>query len=284
LARNWSKEEVRATVEDYFCMLGAELAGASYSKTSHRRALSPRLESRSHSSIERKHQNISAVLIEMGLPYISGYKPLRNYQSLLGSEVESYLRARPELLRQVEEEVERPAQALLIEDYLSALVEPPKAEGFVPGMVKEPAEPTYRPRGALTNYLEREARNRSLGLAGEEFVLGFERERLARMGDGGMADRVEHVSETLSDWAGFDIRSFDAAGRDLFIEVKTTRFGKQTPFFLSLGELGFSRSRRDSYGLYRLFNFRRSPRLFILPGAVDERCALEPATYRAWPP
>ena len=78
--RPWSRDEVDLIVADYFTMLRAELAGEPYSKAEHNRALQPLLDGRSKSSVEFKHQNISAVLVGMGLPYIDGYKPARNYQ------------------------------------------------------------------------------------------------------------------------------------------------------------------------------------------------------------
>jgi hypothetical protein len=48
----WSREEVEATVSDYFEMLGAELADVPYSKAGHRRRLVERLQSRSEASVE----------------------------------------------------------------------------------------------------------------------------------------------------------------------------------------------------------------------------------------
>ena len=57
---------------------------------------------RSDGSVEFKHQNVSSVLVELGLPYIDGYKPRGNYQSLLAKEVESFLEsARPGFLDQL---------------------------------------------------------------------------------------------------------------------------------------------------------------------------------------
>ena len=49
------------------------------------------LSNRSDGSIEFKHQNLSAVLIKHGLPYIIGYKPRWNYQFLLEETLLSYL-------------------------------------------------------------------------------------------------------------------------------------------------------------------------------------------------
>src|SRR5262245_3190566 len=81
--KDWAADEVRLLVADYFAMLEAELLGRPYRKSDHRKALVPRLAGRSEGSVEFKHQNLSAVLVELGLPYIEGYKPKGNYQSLL---------------------------------------------------------------------------------------------------------------------------------------------------------------------------------------------------------
>lgn len=89
--RPWSDAEVLAAVEDYFDMLKMELAGREYNKTEHRHRLMLKLDGRSDGSVERKHQNISAVLQEMGLPFISGYKPLKNLQGALRPVVERHV-------------------------------------------------------------------------------------------------------------------------------------------------------------------------------------------------
>ena len=283
MANDWTQDEVTSVVADYFAMLRAELRGDSYNKSAHRRAVLPRLDDRSDGSVERKHQNTSAVLISLGLPYITGYKPLGNYQGLLAEEVERYVETHPELLEIVRADVEQTAELPDLQDYLSALVDAPDLEDLSPGVILDPPTGHRSQAGGRTNYLEREMSNSSLGLAGEEFVLKYERERLSLVGDGDLADRVEHVSQTQGDGLGFDIRSFDSTGLDLFIEVKTTRYGALTPFYVSSNELAVSRDRRSSYGLYRVFQFRADPKLFVLPGAIDERCALHPHTYRAWP-
>ncbi len=57
-------------VADYLAMLASELGGESYNKAAHNRALQRVLGRRTDGSIERKHQNISAVLIDLGFPYI----------------------------------------------------------------------------------------------------------------------------------------------------------------------------------------------------------------------
>ncbi len=281
MARNWSHIEVKEAVEDYFNMLQLELKGHRYNKTKHRRALMESLKNRSDGSVELKHQNISAVLIEMGLPYIMGYKPRSNYQrSLLPAAILDYLKHNPEIqgLFQADSEAS-PAIIPTVENFLTVLEEPPSKEE---GEVHTVAEPlaSYNPTGV--NFLEREARNQSLGEAGEKFVLNFEYARLIYAGKEALADRIEQVSSTEGPSAGFDIRSFEVNGSDRFIEAKTTKYGKSTPFFMTANELRFYRKNESKYHLYRVFKFRSDPRLFTLHGHLEERCILEPSQYKVW--
>ena len=133
------------------------------------------------------------------------------------------------------------------------------------------------------NYLELEARNRSLGKAGEELALEFEHERLWRAGQKKLAERIEHVSSSKGDGLGFDILSFEIDGRERLVEVKTTRFGAMTPFFASKNEVEMSDERSAEYHVYRLFDFDKSTRLFTLGGSMRSTCDLEPAQFRAVP-
>jgi hypothetical protein len=221
------------------------------------------------------------VLIELGYPYIDGYKPLGNYQELLGRVVQERLSGAPGLQEAVAATVAAEvAQAPSIADILSIVV-PPPVRDHGPAQIYDQAKVRVaRPR---RNYLEVEARNRSLGLAGEELVLRFEHERLWRAGERRLADRIEHVAQTQGDGFGYDIRSFEVGGQDRLIEVKTTRFGALTPFFASRNEVEVSEERRDEYQLYRLFSFRAEPRLFTLAGSLRSSCQLEPFSYSALP-
>ena len=82
-AISWSLIEVEACVADYLRMLTLELSGQSYNKSEHRRVLTNFLNGRSEASIELKHQNIGAVLVELGCPHVAGYKRRPHYQQLL---------------------------------------------------------------------------------------------------------------------------------------------------------------------------------------------------------
>src|SRR5437660_12558716 len=88
---DWSRDEVEATVGDYFAMLRDELSGLRINKAEHNERLRRVLLSRSKGSVEFKHANISAVLTLHGSPYIDGYKPRFNFQALLEQVVLEYL-------------------------------------------------------------------------------------------------------------------------------------------------------------------------------------------------
>jgi len=275
----WSEAEVLAIVEDYFSMLAMELKGIPYNKAQHNRELSQRLNNRSKGSIEMKHMNISAIMHELGMPAISGYKPFSNYQrNILPDAVLDRLAANPDLTAIVSDDVNTVVQVPTVSDILARLENPPKV-GQSP-KTKEAREPAgkYKVR---TNYLELEASNKSLGDAGEQFAINFERARLIAAGKDSLADKIDHVAETQGDGAGFDILSFEPDGRDRLIEVKTTKYGRYSPFFISANELSFSEQHAKNYHLHRIFQFRDDPHLFSLPGPVEKNFILSPTEYRA---
>ncbi|MDQ3518032.1 MAG: DUF3883 domain-containing protein [Gemmatimonadota bacterium] len=280
-ADDWSRAEVEATVADYFAMLEAELRGAPYSKAEHRRALVKLLNDRSEQSVEFKHANISAVLIELGIPYISGYKPRFNYQRLLAVVVAERLAGQDHLIRVVADDVDK-VVVPSFDDLLGALVAAPTGLSSKP-KVAELAKPPYSPGlpRPVVNYLEREARNRALGAAGEEFVLQFEQARLVHAGCEHLASKIAHISKSHGDGAGYDILSFEHSGAERLIEVKTTKYGRETPFFVSRNELAVSQANAERYQLYRVFELRSNVKLFTLPGAFSSTCQLEPSTYQA---
>jgi hypothetical protein len=279
MAEDWSHEEVEVTVADYFDMLDKELRGLEYNKTAHRRRLAGLLKNRSDSAIERKHQNISAALNDLGFPYITGYKPLSNYQLLLFAVVSDRLEKSLALTSVVRDQVNLPIVLPKVDDILSSLVDPPTPstrEYHSVSFVRDRA-PTPR----HVDYLSQEASNGSLGLAGERFVIEFEKERLIRARKERLAAKIEHISATRGDSAGFDILSFDDNGRERFIEVKTTAYGSLTPFFVTRNELDTSRKADAGYYLYRAFEFRRRPKLFAKQGPLDRSFSLDPSQYVA---
>jgi hypothetical protein len=279
MAESWTRQEVEAAVADYLDMLEAELSGTPSNKSEHRRRLSARLRNRSDAAVERKHQNISAVLIRFDFQYVSGYKPLWNYQGLLEEVVKAHLHARPALMRLAESDADRFVTPPPVGNILDRMVAAPSRREAARG--RQVREPRGSPPRPLFHHMEREGRNAELGRAGEEFVLSFERARLSSAGRRPLAERVEHVSRTRGDGLGFDVLSFEPSGRERLIEVKTTKYGPYTPFHVTSNEVEVSRERADEYQVYRVFDFRKSPRLFALAGPIPHACHLTPTCYRA---
>lgn len=273
----WSAPEIAAILDSYFEMLRSELRGDRYVK-SHQNQRVQAATGRSRGSVEHKYMNVSAALLSMGLVHIDGYKPERNLQAALRDAVADYVSADPRLLDLMDTFVRRE--------------EPTPGPDMVWNLDVSPA-PTieYEPQRShdvdpvKVDFVAREAANRSLGLAGEIATVRFEQRRLRAVGRPDLADRVEHVSRTRGDGAGFDVLSFDGhAGNRRYIEVKTTRRSEHSPFYVSRNEVEFSRREADSFVLYRLFRFGSGSRgVYQLDGALDRTCRLDPAQYAAVP-
>src|SRR5580700_6773927 len=97
IGTNWQDDELDVIVADYFAMLAADLAGEPYVKSRHSAALMSQI-GRTHRSIEFKHQNISAVLDELGMPWIPDYKPKTHYQNAIFDAIDRYLTKHPAIL------------------------------------------------------------------------------------------------------------------------------------------------------------------------------------------
>ena len=276
---DWSRAEVEATVQDYLSMLSSWLAGTPFSKTAHRRALQPLLDGRSEKLVEFKYRNISAALVDADFPYIPGYATLFNYQGLLVEVLAARLPNSLSLLAIAAADADSPIVVPEVDDILAVLTSKPKPAADQ-STVRETRPPIIR---LTTNYVEREARNRFLGAAGEGFVLNFERARLVHAGREALAGKIEHTSVLRGDSEGYDILSFDESGAERFIEVKTTKYGLETPFFVTRNEVATSERHAAQYQVYRLFEFKAAPRLYTLPGAIGTSCNLSAATFLARP-
>jgi hypothetical protein len=272
---DWTEDEIRALVEDYFAMLRMDRSGVPYSKAEHNRALQERLHGRSKGSIEYKYQNVSGVLYDEGFPYIPGYKPARNYQRrILSDIVLEYLGTGEGDAAEIEHALDEVAvlQSESI-DFGKCQVPPPKRDPELAQVTPPP-----RPRRARKfDQASKDAANRKLGRAGEEFVVGRERWNLRSQGRADLAEKVEWVSDTRGDGLGYDILSFDpATGAEIYIEVKTTNCGQDFPFYASQGEVDAS---TELGSQYRLFNFSTEPQFYVVAGGLDQGFTLTARTY-----
>jgi hypothetical protein len=273
---DWSNIEVDLIIADYFAMLYKELSGIKYVKSQHRAALIKLLDNRSNGSIEFKHQNISAVLIKLGLPFIKGYMPRYNYQRALEERVINHLKDQRQIIEPkfMAFATEVPTGAIAY-NFSSILTTPP-----VKNILLEP-EIKYERKPIKINYLEREQNNTLLGQRGEELVIEYEKWTLIQAGKASLADKIEWVSQS-DDGAGFDILSKHVNGKDKYIEVKTTKLSKEAPLFFSKNEYEFSQENETNYHLYRVFDFAKDPKMFFLKGDFDSFCHKEAIQYKGY--
>lgn len=288
---DWSADELDAIVADYFAMLALDVAGQPFVKAHRARALMEQT-GRSHRSVEFKHMNISAVAAELGLPTVRGYRPLTNYQAAIFDAIDRHLSIHPEVLRDDAFSLLPAAQpwgggprsggGVLDTHAMPGVAEPASrfgGEGGIQTLTLTEAPPPGPARAPLPEGLARlvrkydpaarDHRNRALGLLGEEHVFHHERARLIAANRPDLARRIEWTSQERGDGAGYDIRSFDPTGAERLIEVKATRGGPTTPFYLTCTEREISLEHPSAWRLYRLHDLSAAPGLSVLPPPLE---------------
>ncbi len=269
----WSEEENALIVADYFAMLADDLVGQPYNKAEHNRQLQARI-GRTRTSIEFKHQNISAVLKGLGEDWINGYKPAFNFQMSLVDAVMRWLSQNEGWVRRAPG---APALSGLREQTALWVGPPPTLSNEAPPQELEQMQFIAR----KFDVAGRDERNRNLGKAGEERVLAHERAMLVSAGREDLARKIRWISEEDGDGAGFDIASFEPGGRPRRIEVKTTNGWERTPFHISRNELAAAEEWRSEWCLLRLWNFSREPRAFELHPPLEAHVSLTAMSFQA---
>lgn len=151
----------------------------------------------------------------------------------------------------------------------------------LPDFVIEVTKPGGK-RGAGSgpvDYVVKAEKQGKLGLAGELMVIEYEKNKLKALD---INKKIEHVSKVSNDSAGYDIKSYDENGEEIHIEVKTTKGGINTPFYLTAAELKHCKENLDIYKLYRVYNFdlkENNGELYIIEGDLEDVMCLEPQTY-----
>ena len=270
---DWSADEVETTVDVYFRMLTLELAGEPYVKAEFHREVA-RTVDRSMGAISKKFSNVSAALDELNAMWIPGFKPLPNLQHRLRRAVHARFEGDAELrafmLHAVIDQDVQPSN-------LGAEVEPPDVDAS--------EESRRATRASHLDYAAIEAANHALGRAGEDAVVAFERARLIEGGRQDLAALVEHCSVEVGDGLGYDIRSFvGLTSEPAYLEVKTTKYAKEVPFFVSENEVEVSNDLGPAYRLMRLFRYgRQGAGFYAIKGPLSRNAQLRPSTYLGLP-
>jgi hypothetical protein len=133
------------------------------------------------------------------------------------------------------------------------------------------------------DYKMLDAKNQELGLDGEIAVLEHEQKRLKELGLNVLSENVKHASKEEGDGLGYDILSYDERGNEKYIEVKTTKHNRDTPFFITDGELKFSKENPEKYSLYRVYDFDKNSPLFFeeTQGDLTKKFKFKPTIYKS---
>lgn len=143
--------------------------------------------------------------------------------------------------------------------------------------------------GVKTDYEKLNKIRTSRGDLGEEIVINIEKKKLCDAGRKDLADQVKWVAK-VSERYGYDIESFELNSSGdwdkIFIEVKTTVGGIDTPFPISEHELEVSdqTDKKNKYYIYRVFkiNIKKSSfEIYKISGDIRKSLHLKPMNYMA---
>ncbi len=138
-------------------------------------------------------------------------------------------------------------------------------------------------KGKRIDWGKTRERNEEIGNLGEEFVMEYEKEFVSDFAPHDVG-RVLHLSQLQGDGLGYDISSITEDGRVKKIEVKTTKNGENTPFYMSENEkLFFETYKDDAVFLYRVYDFdtktRRGKIKIITAQELLENYNFDPITF-----
>lgn len=139
-----------------------------------------------------------------------------------------------------------------------------------------------------TNYERRHRNLKKIGDIGEELAIKIEKLRLEDEGRKDLAAKIEHVSKTIGDGLGYDIKSYEKLNDqyvEKYIEVKTTTGGINKPFDISANEVEVSEEKASQYCIYRFYGVSgkaKQVKYYEVRGAIKDNFSLEPTSYKAY--
>lgn len=133
---------------------------------------------------------------------------------------------------------------------------------------------------------ESNKKNQKTGDYGEKLVYDYERARLKAAGIDDIERQLIRTSDNKEYGNAYpcDIISIDIeTGATIYIEVKTTRYAADTPFYISEDERAFSEMNASVYRLYRVFDAIRTkePKFYKIFGYVGDNSTLTNDRYIA---
>lgn len=113
-------------------------------------------------------------------------------------------------------------------------------------------------------------RQKTIGDLGEQIVLELLKKDACKKGN----KAPEHVSSTIGDGLGYDIKAFNKDQKELLIEVKSTTRNSIDGFYMSKNECSIAKKHPDSYKIYRVFDIdiaQATAKVCILDGPINDQ-------------
>ena len=129
--------------------------------------------------------------------------------------------------------------------------------------IKEAKEKVYSPKKSKNNKknIIPKKPSKKVGRAGEEHVYNFEYKKLMDHGREDLAKQIVKQFEDLSFFPGYDIKSFNEEGEEIYIEVKSTKSKDKDYFEISDNEVLAAKSLKDSYFIYQVTDVLANPKI-----------------------
>ncbi|MGB0863588.1 MAG: DUF3883 domain-containing protein [Saprospiraceae bacterium] len=110
------------------------------------------------------------------------------------------------------------------------------------------------------------------------FLIAHEKRKLTKAGLHNLANKVTSVL----DGKGYDVFSYDLNENEIYIEVKTTKQGIKTPFYMSINEKEYLEKFPENYLLYRVYDYdeaRENGRFYIKTGMELKKAIFKPIQF-----
>ena len=127
--------------------------------------------------------------------------------------------------------------------------------------------------------------SKKVGDAGEEYVYNFEKNKLIKNGKEQLAKKIIKQYKDSSFFPGYDIKSFDLEGNEIYIEVKSTKNKKKSYFEISENEINAAKKYKTQFHIYHVTNALVNPRITRvikdpLSYQKKNQIVVEPMMYR----
>ena len=93
------------------------------------------------------------------------------------------------------------------------------------------------------------------------YVFKFEYNKLVKAGRQDLALKIVKQYEILNDFPGYDIKSFNKNGDEIYIEVKSTKSEVKSYFEISRNEVEASEKLKDQYFIYHVGDVLKNPKI-----------------------